>query len=62
MHREWRGNGGQEDVNCDGRNARRATWKEYDRNREREPDIDGNGDNTFALVPMCCCIIGTLYV
>ena len=35
MLRKWRGNGGEEDRNCDGRTALRRIWKEWVGNGEQ---------------------------
>ena len=39
MPRKWRGKGGEEDRECDGRTGFREIWKEWEENGEQQQNI-----------------------
>ena len=42
--RKWRGKGGEEDREGDGRTALREIWEEWEENGEQQEKIEGVGD------------------
>ena len=44
MLRKWRGKGGEEDQECDGRTGLREIWKEWEENGEQQQKTEGVGD------------------
>ena len=44
MPRKWKGKGGEEDRECDGRTALREIWKEREENGEQQLYIEEVGD------------------
>ena len=44
MSRKWREEGGEENLECDGRTALRKIWKEWEENGEQQQRVEGGGD------------------